>query len=106
MPRNIFLIHVGDDDFSRLLPKELDRSADDPTRVKVMAFPPLGDPKRWLRSFAGQGTGVQMFDACHPAMKPEPASTAERAPAEPRATPPITSVNGADRLHYDTAPLP
>ena len=39
---NVFLIHVGDDDFSRLLPKDLDRSPHDPARVKVMAFPPLG----------------------------------------------------------------
>ncbi|HVM50823.1 MAG TPA: radical SAM protein [Candidatus Acidoferrum sp.] len=67
---NIFLIHVGDDDFSRLLPKELDRSAHDPTRVKVMAFPPLG-----IQTLApvlrGAGHGVRMFDTCHPAMKPE-----------------------------------
>ena len=67
---NVFLIHVGDDDFSRLLPKELDRSAHDPTRVKVMAFPPLG-----IQTLAPvlrrAGHGVRMFDTCHPAMKPE-----------------------------------
>ncbi len=67
---NVFLIHVGDDDFSRVLPKELDRSPRDPARVKVMAFPPLG-----IQTLAPilrrQGHDVRMFDSCHPGMKPQ-----------------------------------
>ena len=67
---NVFLIHVGDDDFSRVLPKELDRSPHDPARVKVMAFPPLG-----IQTLApvlrGAGHSVRMFDTCHPAMRAE-----------------------------------
>jgi radical SAM superfamily enzyme YgiQ (UPF0313 family) len=67
---NVFLIHVGDDDFSRVLPKELDRSPRDPARVKVMAFPPLG-----IQTLAPilrrQGHEVRMFDTCHPAMRPD-----------------------------------
>ena len=39
---NVFLVHVGDDDFSRLLPKALDKSPSDSKRLKIMAFPPLG----------------------------------------------------------------
>jgi anaerobic magnesium-protoporphyrin IX monomethyl ester cyclase len=68
-PMNVFLIHVGDDNFSRVLPKELDRSLQDPNRVKVMAFPPLG-----IQTLApilrGHGHAVRLFDTCHPAMKP------------------------------------
>ncbi len=67
---NVFLISVGDDDFSRLLPRELDPSPQDATRVKVMAFPPLG-----IQTLAPvlrqQGFAVRLFDTCHPAMKPE-----------------------------------
>jgi len=37
-----FLVRVGDDNFCRVLPTELDRSKSDHGRVKVMAFPPLG----------------------------------------------------------------
>src|SRR5512143_3319014 len=70
MSMNVLLVNVGDDDFSRVLPKELDRSPHDPTRVKVMAFPPLG-----IQTLApilrGQGHEVRMFDTCHPAMRPE-----------------------------------
>jgi radical SAM superfamily enzyme YgiQ (UPF0313 family) len=66
----VFLIHVGDDDFSHVLPRELDRAPQDPTRVKVMAFPPLG-----IQTLAPilrrQGHAVMMFDTCHPAMRPE-----------------------------------
>ena len=66
----IFLINVADDDFSRVLPKELDRSPHDPARVKVMAFPPLG-----IQTLAPilrrQGHEVRMFDTCHPAMRTE-----------------------------------
>jgi len=66
----VFLINVGDDDFSRMLPRELDRSPRDPTRVKVMAFPPLGI--QTLAPILRQhGHDVRMFDTCHPAMSPE-----------------------------------
>jgi anaerobic magnesium-protoporphyrin IX monomethyl ester cyclase len=65
---NVFLVHVGDDDFSRVLPRELDRSPHDPTRIKVMAFPPLG-----IQTLAPilrqQGHAVRLFDTCHPGMK-------------------------------------
>ena len=67
---NTFLIHVGDDNFCRLLPEELDRSKSDNGRVKVMAFPPLG-----IQTLAPvlrqRGHRVQMFDTCHPHMKAE-----------------------------------
>ncbi len=67
---NVFLIHVGDDDFSRVLPKELDRSPGDARRVKIMAFPPLG-----IQTLAPvlrqHGHAVRMFDTCHPEMKVE-----------------------------------
>ncbi|SPE53239.1 Radical SAM domain protein [Verrucomicrobia bacterium] len=67
---NVFLIHVGDDDFSHVLPKELDRSPHDRARVKVMAFPPLGI--QTLAPILRQhGHGVRMFDTCHPGMKAE-----------------------------------
>jgi anaerobic magnesium-protoporphyrin IX monomethyl ester cyclase len=39
---NTFLVHVGDDNFCRLLSEALDRSNSGNGRVKVMAFPPLG----------------------------------------------------------------
>ena len=68
MPMNIFLVHVGDDDFSRVLPKALDRSPSDSQRVKIMAFPPLG-----IQTLAPvlrqHGHSVRMFDTCHPEMK-------------------------------------
>jgi len=67
---NAFLIHVGDENFYRLLPKELDRSSSNNGRLKVMAFPPLGiqtlAPVLRLR-----GHQVRMFDTCHPQMKVE-----------------------------------
>src|SRR5512140_1244866 len=65
---NIFLVFVGDDDFSRLLPKELGQPGGDNGRVKVMAFPPLG-----IQTLAPvlrrRGHQVEMFDTCHPRMK-------------------------------------
>ena len=65
-----FLVHVGDDNFCRVLPTELDRSKSDPGRVKVMAFPPLG-----IQTLAPvlrqRGRPVRMFDTCHPQMKAE-----------------------------------
>jgi radical SAM superfamily enzyme YgiQ (UPF0313 family) len=67
---NVFLIFVGDDNFSRVLPKELDRSTSDNGRVKVMAFPPLG-----IQTLAPvlrqRGHQVRMFDTCHPQMRQE-----------------------------------
>jgi anaerobic magnesium-protoporphyrin IX monomethyl ester cyclase len=67
---NTFLIYVGDDNFCRLLPEELDRSKPDGGRVKVMAFPPLG-----IQTLAPvlrqRGHRVRMFDTCHPQMKAE-----------------------------------
>ena len=65
---NVFLVHVGDDDFSRVLPKALDKSPSDRKRVKIMAFPPLG-----IQTLAPvlrqKGHAVRMFDTCHPEMK-------------------------------------
>jgi anaerobic magnesium-protoporphyrin IX monomethyl ester cyclase len=67
---NVFLIHAGDDDFSRELPGKLDRSPRGPQRVKLMAFPPPG-----IQTLAPvlrqHGHQVRMFDTCHPEMKPE-----------------------------------
>jgi radical SAM superfamily enzyme YgiQ (UPF0313 family) len=67
---NTFLVYVGDDNFCRVLPKELDRSRPDSERVKVMAFPPLG-----IQTLAPvlrqRGHQVRMFDTCHPQMKAE-----------------------------------
>ena len=67
---NTFLVHVGDEDFCRVLPEELDRSKSGNGRVKVMAFPPLG-----IQTLAPvlrqRGHHVRMFDTCHPQMKAE-----------------------------------
>ncbi len=67
---NTFLIYVGDDNFCRILPEELNRSTSDNGRVKVMAFPPLG-----IQTLAPvlrqRGHRVRMFDTCHPQMKAE-----------------------------------
>src|SRR5512137_1010512 len=67
---NVFLIHAGDDDFSRELPSKLDRSPHAPQRVKLMAFPPLG-----IQTLAPvlrqHGHEVRLFDTCHPEMKAE-----------------------------------
>jgi anaerobic magnesium-protoporphyrin IX monomethyl ester cyclase len=66
----VFLIHVGDDNFSRVLPRELDSSPREPVRAKIMAFPPLG-----IQTLAPvlrqHGHVVRLFDTCHPQMKPE-----------------------------------
>ena len=67
---NVFLVYVGDDDFSRVLPAALDRSKSDNGRVKVMAFPPLGI--QTLAPVVRQhGHHVRLFDTCHPQMKAE-----------------------------------
>lgn len=67
---NVFLVHVADLDFSRVLPKELDRTPTHSERVKIMAFPPLGI--QTLAPILRQhGHTVRMFDTCHPAMRVE-----------------------------------
>ncbi len=67
---NTFLVYVGDDNFCRVLPKELDRSTSNSGRVKMMAFPPLG-----IQTLAPvlrqRGHRARMFDTCHPQMKAE-----------------------------------
>jgi radical SAM superfamily enzyme YgiQ (UPF0313 family) len=67
---NVFLVFVGDDDFSRVLPEALNRSKSDDGRLKVMAFPPLG-----IQTLAPvlrqRGHQVRLFDTCHPQMKAE-----------------------------------
>ncbi|MEI7732044.1 MAG: radical SAM protein [Verrucomicrobiota bacterium] len=73
---NVFLVYVGDDDFSRVLPEEQSsKSADG--RVKVMAFPPLG-----IQTLAPvlrqRGHQVRMFDTCHPQMKADDIAQAIR----------------------------
>ncbi len=66
----VFLVYVRDENFSRLLPKELDRSRSDDGRIKVMGFPPLG-----IQTLApvlrGHGHLVRLFDTCHPQMQAE-----------------------------------
>jgi len=66
----VFLIHVGDDNFSRVLPRELDRSSGEGGRTKIMAFPPLGIQTLApiLRQHRHE---VRLFDTCHPEMKPD-----------------------------------
>ncbi len=65
-----FLVHVGDDDFCRVLPEAPGRSQPDNGRIKVMAFPPLG-----IQTLAPvlreRGHRVRMFDTCHPQMQAE-----------------------------------
>jgi anaerobic magnesium-protoporphyrin IX monomethyl ester cyclase len=65
---NTFLVHVGDENFCRMLPSELDTLPSSHGRVKVMALPPLG-----IQTLAPvlrqRGHQVQMFDTCHPQMK-------------------------------------
>ncbi|MHB8067710.1 MAG: B12-binding domain-containing radical SAM protein [Desulfobaccales bacterium] len=66
----VFLVYVRDENFCRLLPKELDKSRSDNGRIKVMGFPPLG-----IQTLApvlrGHGHLVRMFDTCHPQMQAE-----------------------------------
>jgi anaerobic magnesium-protoporphyrin IX monomethyl ester cyclase len=66
----VFLIYVRDENFCRLLPKELDRSASNNGRIKVMGFPPLG-----IQTLAPvlreAGHLVRLFDTCHPQMQGE-----------------------------------
>ncbi len=64
---NTFLVHVGDENFSRVLPPHLGPSKSDSGRIRVMAFPPLG-----IQTLAPvlrrHGHQVRMFDTCHPDM--------------------------------------
>ena len=64
---NTFLVHVGDENFSRVLPPHLGPSTSDSGRIRVMAFPPLG-----IQTLAPvvrrHGHQVRMFDTCHPEM--------------------------------------
>jgi len=66
----VFLVYVRDENFCRLLPKELDRSNSGNGRIKVMGFPPLG-----IQTLAPvlrqHGHLVRMFDTCHPQMQAE-----------------------------------
>src|SRR4030042_916977 len=66
----VFLVYVRDENFCRLLPKELDRSHSDNGRIKVMGLPPLG-----IQTLAPvlrrHGHRVRMFDTCHPQMQAE-----------------------------------
>ncbi len=65
---NLFLIHVADENFSRVLPRHLDRSPGAGGRTKIAAFPPLG-----IQTLAPvlrqHGHQVRLFDTCHPQMK-------------------------------------
>ncbi len=74
----LFLAHIGDANYSRLLRNELTRSKADTGRVKIMAFPPLG-----IQTLAPvlrqRGHEVRLFDTCHPQMTPQHiAQTAQR----------------------------
>jgi radical SAM superfamily enzyme YgiQ (UPF0313 family) len=64
----IFLIYVNDENFYRLLPKELGGSKPGDSRVKVMGFPPLGI-ETLAPVLRKHGHQVRMFDTCHPQMK-------------------------------------
>ncbi len=67
---NIFLVYVRDEDYYQFLPEELGGSKPGDKRVKVMAFPPLGIET--LAPVVRQhGHQVNMFDTCHPQMKPQ-----------------------------------
>ena len=67
---HVFLIYVRDEDYFQMLPQELGGSTPGDTRVKVMAFPPLGIET--LAPVVRQhGHRVRMFDTCHPQMRAE-----------------------------------
>ncbi len=67
---NVFLIHVADDNFSRVLPRVRGRLPSERGRAKIAAFPPLG-----IQTLAPvlrqHGHQVRLFDTCHPRMKSE-----------------------------------
>jgi hypothetical protein len=64
-----FLVNVGDDDFSRVLPSELDRRGGQ-RAGEDHGLPAAGDPN--LAPVLRQsGHQVRMFDTAHPQMKAE-----------------------------------
>jgi anaerobic magnesium-protoporphyrin IX monomethyl ester cyclase len=93
----IFLVHVGDDNFYRLLPAALDRGTSRNGRVKVMAFPPLG-----IQTLAPvlrqRGHQVRMFDTCHPQMKAE-----DIAPAVAQERPDVVALSFLSTTTYPAA---
>ncbi len=93
-----FLIHVGDDDFCRVLPARLDRDREGGHgRVKIMAFPPLGI--QTLAPVLRQGGHrVRMFDTAHPQMKAE-----EIARAAARETPDVIALSFLSTTTYPAA---
>jgi len=67
---HVFMVYVRDENFSQLLPEELNNSRSDNGRIKVIAFPPLG-----IQTLAPvlrrHGHRVRLFDTCHPQMQAE-----------------------------------
>jgi radical SAM superfamily enzyme YgiQ (UPF0313 family) len=67
----LFLIYVRDEDFYNLLPENLvKKTGRDPSRLQVMAFPPIGI-ETLAPCVREKGHEVRMFDTCHPDMKEE-----------------------------------
>lgn len=65
---NVFLVHVGDANFSRVLSGNGSHRGTDNVRVQVTAFPPLGI--QVLAPVLRQaGHQVRLFDTCHPQMQ-------------------------------------
>jgi radical SAM superfamily enzyme YgiQ (UPF0313 family) len=64
----VFLVYVNDENFYRLLPRELGGSEPGAPRIKVMGFPPLGI-ETLAPVLRKHGHQVRMFDTCHPQMK-------------------------------------
>ena len=75
---HVFMAYVRDQNFYRLLPRELHRASTDPERFQVMAFPPLG-----IQTLAPvlrqHGHRVRLFDMCHPQMQAEHIAQAAEA---------------------------
>jgi radical SAM superfamily enzyme YgiQ (UPF0313 family) len=94
---NVFLVHVGDDNFCRVLPEELDRSKSTSGRIKIMAFPPLG-----IQTLAPilrqQGHRVGMFDTAHPHMKAD-----DIAQATARERPDVIALSFLSTTTYPNA---
>ena len=67
---HIFMAYIRDDNFYHLLPDKLGGGLSNGNRVSVMAFPPLG-----IQTLAPvvreHGHRADLFDTCHPRMKPE-----------------------------------
>jgi len=73
----LYLIYVQDEDYYRLLPRELGGSEPDADRVKIMGFPPLGI-QTLAPTIRGHGHEVRLFDMCHPRMKEDDITEAIR----------------------------